>query len=184
MKLYRYAFDKDGYYAGLAYPIQTIKDHHIWANNTTDIEPFWKDGFLPRYDLKHNNWVLEPRDEKSHRMQVEKEILSKLQEHIDQRFDSLKDYLFEAHKDILEIQSQISWIEEKQASIIPIFDNKYFHLERKLNNLEDRLFNRIDSIEKILKVVQETNLSALTIFEQKPPTFWERFKNFFTGSTR
>jgi hypothetical protein len=61
MKNYRYAFDRDGYYLGLCRPIETNKTTElpVYPEYSTDVEPYWKDGFVSKYDFTLNRYLKE-----------------------------------------------------------------------------------------------------------------------------
>lgn len=108
---YRFKFDQDGYYAGLAYPIEETTLGPVYEPNTSEIEPFWKDGFNPRFDFKLNYWILEPKAEKSQRLAVEREIIADLETRLAERHQVLKDHLTALLCELLTTQKRVSHVE-------------------------------------------------------------------------
>lgn len=176
---FRYAFDRDGYYAGLV-RADRATGLPVFPPYSTDQEPYWKEGFRPRFNFDLNSWTLEPRGEKELRLAVEKEILQKFSDRVCSRISDS-----EAKWDLI-IGSVLETVRKHSALTDDYVEKVFLQLQdwlelkyRIQNNLVSEKFRIIDErITDLIEVLIESEKRSLELLNR--PGFLERnLRRFF-----
>ena len=145
MKTYAYSFDQDGYYLGLCRAtLDPLTKQLIFPHNSTDQEPYWKDGYQSRWDFTLKNWTLEPRGEKKHRMEVEKELILPLIERLD------------------KIEKSLHHLNERSAEKMKIIDD----LLTPINKNTILFYEKIDKVHHKLNDIDNSSAAAYQALRQ------------------
>lgn len=175
MKAYRYGFNEDGYYTGLVYSTKDqATGEPIFPINCTDREPYWKDGYYPKFDFTTMNWGLEPRHERHIRLAVEAQILSKMKLEIYEYFnEQIEKLRYDLSQSIIQNRYDLC----KYCNDL-FKENLHISL-KNLNLLNEHITNlsKIDADESKQHLGQI--MSALSVIEHRsrPKTPW--YKKFW-----
>lgn len=170
MTRFRYKFDKDLYYAGLAYPIAEMHGNPVYEENTTTKEPFWKDGFIPRFDLVLNNWKMEPRDNRQRIMDVEKEVSNNLmlrftEEIRLQNADLIYKYSKALDNDLQKmLDHKERFLSEYLHKKFEIINERLIDAQKSRNNFATILNEQIEDSRKYLSPVRTLIKKLITKF--------------------
>lgn len=161
---YRYAYNNLGYYSGLCRPIgETALKTPIYPINSTEKEPYWKEGHTPRFSYDINNWILEPKSKRQEREYIDKELEIKIINKLFHRLQEIKTAQEQEYKQVLEV-----------------FHGSRNLISAQISNLENLL------LELQTQQIQSSNQHhiinqklALIIKLQNKPTLWQKIKSWF-----
>lgn len=177
MKTYAYSFDQDGYYLGLCRAtLDPLTKQLVFPHNSTDQEPYWKDGYQSRWDFTLKNWTLEPRGEKKHRMEVEKELMGPIRE----KLLDMQSFSFDSYE---RLNAKLEIISTKLESINEntiLSYQKWIEVKNMVENSEENILRIQTDIRDILVngSRQERTMLAMKndlVFLTRP-SFFQRLK--------
>jgi len=165
---FRYAFDDMGYYMGLTYPInESAIGTPLYIPNSTAQEPFWKDGYIPRWDFHFKNWTLEKRGQKIERQNLEDELTEKIVNKIisQSKFDT--NFIVNKISDQILLNNQID-------------NNNYTSLTQQIEKLTERIersfVHHFSMFQETVDSIYKRQIEILTILNK--PTFYQKLKNW------
>lgn len=164
---FRYSFDDLGYYLGLCYPIdESALQTPIYQPNSTDQEPFWKDGYIPRYDFQFKNWTLEKRGQKEVRQTLEDELTEKI---VNKLVDQISrtQYVLET-----KINDRSKMISDEIYESNKITDKKDRFLQSLIIEQGSMVQDQISLLHK--------NLLQIAILLEPKPTIYQKLKSWFS----
>lgn len=181
---YRYSFDDLGYYMGLCYPLEeSALQTPIFPPNSTEQEPFWKDGYIPRYDFHFKNWILEKRGQKEVRQTIEDELTEKIINKIFEKLESIhhvSEYSFQVFsKNIFnKFENQNRFFDSLNGRIANLFALTDRMDETTSKDIKEIKFELI-LLHKNIVYIEHKLIEIMT-----KPTLWQKIKSFFTGNTQ
>lgn len=168
---FRYAFDSDGYYLGIVRPTVGPMGETVFPKLTTEFEPLWKDGFVPRFSFDLNYWTLEIAGEKKSRDDIQKEIADKLSR-LWNEFET--EFLTRENSGSKQISNRIEISENHLTRVVSDFhDDVWEHLNIfKTEILEKQ--NDFNHEIRIWLVEMNTTLELIHQKLKPRPSLWSR----------
>lgn len=178
-KIYRYSWDENGYYSGIVRgKPNSLGLIEYPTKNVTDVEPYWQDGYRPRWSLKECNWVLEKRDKAEKRAEFYHEAVAMLLPEISMKIEMINRNFTDQMLDQNEILTdEFCFISKELTRLSAESYTKLYFIENKLNKLSDTLSLVVEQIVDLHNHQIQMREEVLRLHK---PTLWQRIKNWFT----